>query len=185
MNENFFQSRKFLIPFNLCSFYLLWILIITEVAKRSFFISPVILLCFLVLHLILSKQSVLELFFICSFTLLGTLIESALLHLELYHYAPLLSLHSKIPPLWVACIYLLMSTTFSSSLYWLRKKHLALTSSLGFLGGASSYWFGYQTKVFHFDGSILTALLCLSLYWMFLFPFGFFMRKNLALMIKS
>ncbi|MCH1430215.1 MAG: DUF2878 domain-containing protein [Chlamydiales bacterium] len=180
MNFNFFQSRKFLIPFNACSFYFLWLLIITEVAKAKVALSPLALGFFLILHLVVSRETLLEITFISIFTLLGLLGESLLLQFGLHSYKAILNLPSFLPPLWLLGIYLITSSTFSTSLSWLKNQHIAIKCILGFAGGVSSYWFGYQTGVLKTLENVYFVLPILGSFWAIFFPFGFYLRKLLS-----
>lgn len=173
---NFFESRKFLVPFNGLGFYFLWFVIFYSVTQDQPFLSLSLCGLFLSLHLLLTKHKLYELVFMICFTVMGYLLECSFLAAGLVSYK---HAYMLFPPYWIALIYLTFSTTFSMSLFWLENKRL-LSTLLGFSGAMSSYFFGYKIGAASFSFEVWASIVFMSAAWAVFFPLCFIIRLRMA-----
>lgn len=76
-------------------------------------------------------------------------------------------------PLWLAALWLLFVSTFSSSLEWLIRLNLLTTAFLGAFGGAISYCAGESLNALSYHITLVPSFLFHGLNWFLLFPFLF------------
>jgi len=81
-------------------------------------------------------------------------------------------------PLWLVCLWLLFSTTFMHSLFWLRRC-LWLAAPLAAVLGPASYWFGANLTGAELRTPLLTSLAIMAGGWALLFPAGIYLAAKL------
>jgi len=109
----------------------------------------------------------------CVFAVLGILVDS------LFGALGLLEFSGNIPlPLWLACLWLIFSTTLAHSLFWLHK-HLLLAAVLAAISAPLSYFVGANLTSVSLNSSVWKSLLSIAAFWACFFPLGVFAMSRL------
>lgn len=176
-------SKKQLI--NLASFQLLWFICV----QGNNVLALSALIIFFGIHVLFVAKENAEYLFVAIFSLLGFVVESAVNTLGLIHYADGFSLslfnHTILTsPLWLLCLWAGFGTTFFHSLAWLGAKPL-LGSALVIISIPFSYYFGAELSDSVFPGSAMVALTIITLIWLAILPFGFFLVEQLRRLLNE
>ena len=82
-------------------------------------------------------------------------------------------------PLWLASVWLLFVSTFSSSLGWLTRVNVVFLALMGAVGGSISYCTGKKLNALYFHYDVLPEFLFHALNWFILFPFLFILHNHI------
>ena len=82
-------------------------------------------------------------------------------------------------PLWLASLWLLFASTFSSSLAWLRGAKVFFLAFLGSLGGALSYSAAEKLSALSYHSHLFPQFLFYGLNWFVLFPVLFILHHRI------
>lgn len=126
-------------------------------------------------HFTLSQNAREEMSFVFMVTLLGTVIDSALIHLGVFIF----SSDQYVIPLWLIAIWLSFSLTLNSSLSFL-KRSLILQYVIGAVAPPLSYLAGSKLGGVTFGYSHTVSLITLSVIWLCLLPFLFKLNKRFS-----
>ena len=129
-------------------------------------------LCALIIHGVFFVTHQNEWKVIAGFSCLGIVVDSGLV------YGNILQTDSHLIPLWLACLWVLLSLTLCHSLQWLHYKPL-LAAMLAAIIGPCCYWAGSQFVEIEFFPTF-TNLVTLSLVWMLIMPSGLILARHLS-----
>jgi hypothetical protein len=135
-------------------------------------IAAASLLIILLIHAIFFVNTSREWLVVFTFSLTGILIDSALVYLGI------LQTSTVFAPLWLMCLWVILSITLCHSLSWLQYR-LPLASVISAVAGPFSYWAGTQVV----DVSLQPfpeALFILAAIWAALLPAGLFLARKLT-----
>ena len=110
-----------------------------------------------------------------SVVIVGTAVDSVLRYLDVFRFedaAPLI-------PLWLMLLWALLATTLRHCLAWSARPWW-LTSALGAVGGALSYYGGGRLAGVHFPYGEVPTLMMIGVLWAGLFPLLHMMARRLA-----
>ncbi|WP_448695709.1 DUF2878 domain-containing protein [Pseudomonas moraviensis] len=110
-----------------------------------------------------------------SVVIVGTAVDSVLRYLDVFRFedaAPLI-------PLWLMLLWALLATTLRHCLAWSARPWW-LTSALGAVGGALSYYGGGRLAGVQFPYGEVPTLMVIGVLWAGLFPLLHMMARRLA-----
>ncbi|MFT5420601.1 MAG: hypothetical protein ACI9D5_001351 [Candidatus Endobugula sp.] len=135
------------------------------------FWAVVFTLCALVSHGLFFINNKREWAVIGLFSVFGILIDSTLIHFDI------LKSGATFIPLWLVCLWVLLSMTLCHSLKWLQK-YLLLSAVAAALLAPWSYWVGSQFVNIELIPSVMN-LLILAAAWALIIPMGLSLAKKL------
>ncbi|WP_027612229.1 DUF2878 domain-containing protein [Pseudomonas sp. URIL14HWK12:I6] len=112
---------------------------------------------------------------ILSVVLVGTAVDSLLRAAGVFEFQDL----SPLIPLWLMLLWALLATTLRHCLQWSARPWW-LTSVLGAVGGAVSYYGGGRLAGVQFPYGEVPTLIGIGLLWALLFPLLHFMARRLS-----
>jgi len=124
-------------------------------------------------HLQSSSHTAAETRFVIVVTLVGTLVDTCLIHLGVFVFES----HPFVIPLWLVAIWLSFSLTLNSSLNFL-KHSIKLQYVIGAIAPPFSYFAGSKLGAVTFGYSLPISLLAISLTWLCLLPFLYKLNQN-------
>jgi hypothetical protein len=163
------MRNKLLYLLNGGLFYFGWFAGIAGAAARYHWISPLVFMAILAVHLRYFGDWVAELkvvLFVCT---LGCLCDTAYINLGLIRFASIGFVPPFIAPLWVVSLYGMFGITLNHSLSWLKKR-LILSIPLGVAGGIISYLAGLRMGVAELLVEPWIALSAIGLVWAVITP---------------
>lgn len=147
---------------NYLAFYIGWVLLVRY--SNTYLI---IVYGYLLLHLLLAPNKLLELCTILIISGLGFLLETTMLTLQIYQF----KLPSYFCPLWFYSLWPLFASTFNYSLKKLEKISFWITGPAAALVAPFSYYAGARLNPsFSLKQPYLLSLLIIAFIWAFLFP---------------
>lgn len=126
----------------------------------------------LVIHGVFFVKNSREWMVILLFSSLGISIDSTLIYFEL------LKATSPIIPLWLVCLWVLLSLTLCHGLQWLQNR-LLLSAVAAAVIGPWSYWAGSQFVDIQLT-TLPTSLPVLALLWALVMPLGLYLARRLC-----
>jgi len=119
--------------FNWFSFYIYWYLCFWGAKNESFYIGPIIGFGFILIHIILVENRLIETKYIFLCLLLGFVLDSFFINLGLIHYKGQLVISDiSLAPIWILTLWAGFGTTVFYSLKWMKKRYF-LTSLIGII----------------------------------------------------
>ena len=112
---------------------------------------------------------------ILAVTLLGTVVDTALRALGVFHF----SLPGPLAPLWLILLWALLATTLRHCLAWSAQPWWR-ASLLGAVGGPLSYYAGSQLAGVSFGYGTLSTVIGLALLWGMIFPLLHWVARQLS-----
>ena len=112
---------------------------------------------------------------ILAVTLLGTVVDTALRALGVFHF----SLPGLLAPLWLILLWALLATTLRHCLAWSAQPWWR-ASLLGAVGGPLSYYAGSQLAGVSFGYGTLPTVIGLALLWGMIFPLLHWVARQLS-----
>ncbi|MDG2036369.1 MAG: DUF2878 domain-containing protein [Pseudomonadales bacterium] len=127
----------------------------------------------LVLHFCYITDNKKEWMLLCQVLLLGILIDSLLIALDV-----LVSVDgSLLPPLWLSALWLLFASTLNHCFSWLQGRWF-LAVLLGATAGPFSYWAGTNLSDVSLGLPLTHSLLAIALCWSVVFPVCLLLAKR-------
>ncbi len=126
----------------------------------------------LLIHALFFVKNTREWLVVIAFSLSGIIIDSLLVYTGIFQTTSVLA------PLWLMCLWVILSLTLCHSLSWLHN-HLPLASVIGGIAGPFSYWAGSQFVEITLH-PIPGALFTLALIWAILLPVGLLLARRLT-----
>ncbi len=133
---------------------------------------------YLGLHLWWSPQRKYELWYIAVVGLLGTGLDSLKKIMDLLTYASDSS-SAWLAPLWITAMWLIFSTTLTTSLRWLQGRY-ALAACFGAIGGSLAYIGGERLGGVSFNGDWALTVMILALVWGAMIPMLAWLAKRMV-----
>ncbi len=159
--------------FKLINFLLFQIIWAISVFGKNDWIPVTLLL--LALHFMLSPSQKKDLFTVLFVGAIGVLVDSALTGFKVFVFP-----HDFLIPAWLVVLWAAFALTLNHSFDWLTRSRSILQAVLGGVGGAFSYWMGYQFGAVDFSFSEVITCFILLLTWSILFPLFCFYVKRYA-----
>ena len=162
------------ILFNIVGFYICWWGSIWGAVNNLFFIGPICVLLFLFIHLfkiVYNKNEILYLF-ICF--ILGFILDTIFLRLEIINYKGYLPLEYNLAPLWVVGLWVCFGATVLHSFKWIRRRYITLFI-LGAICAPIIYLSASRLETLNFVNENFYALSFVSLGWAIFLPFLIFL----------
>ncbi len=122
----------------------------------------------LVLHLAITPRPLVEGRLILLTGLIGTLIDSTLMHLHLLDF-PTGRIHALVIPPWLIALWLLLATTLNGCLGWLQGRWW-LCAGVGAVGGLVAYGAGGRLGAVEWTTPLWLTALVVSVVWAVLLP---------------
>lgn len=155
--------KKFI---NFASFQLTWFACILGAASGWELLGVTIGFMAVIYNLKQAAQFGFELKLLIKGVLLGLVIDTSLIHLNLISFET--HYWKDISPIWMWVIWASLMTTLDSSMAWL-KDQLFLGAILGAIAGAASYFAGIRLGAGHFQNTI-NSLIVIAVAWFFVTP---------------
>ena len=163
---------------NIAGFYTCWWLSIYGASQESYFLGPISLLIYMIIHFIFLTENKVEYRYILICSILAFLFDTFLLNLNLIEYRGFLSENYQIAPLWVACLWISFSLSIFHSFKILQKKYKQ-SMFLGVLSGPFIYYSLSKIGIITLLYSSVSILILISISWMFIIPFYVFLADKL------
>ncbi|MBX8609770.1 DUF2878 domain-containing protein [Pseudomonas cichorii] len=119
----------------------------------------------LLIHLLWTSSWAREGRLLLAVTVLGTLLDSALMNLGVFDFGT----NSPLIPLWLVLLWAVLATTLNHCLAWTASPWWR-ASLLGAIGGPMSYYAGSQLAQAQFPIGLWPSLLILGAVWAVFFP---------------
>lgn len=147
---------------NYIAFYIGWVLLVRY--SNAFLI---IIYGYLLLHILLAPNKLLELGTILIISGIGFILETTMLNLQVYQFTS----HIHFCPLWFYSLWPLFASTFNYSLKKLNKIYFWITGPAAGLIAPFSYYAGAKLNPsFSIKRPYFLSLFIIALVWVFLFP---------------
>jgi hypothetical protein len=158
------RSMGYVVPYRLINgvmFNITWFAI---VITQSAVLAPVLAASHLLIHFFLMGRGAPELKMIAVVTVFGLVLDQLLFLAGVFTVDG----NAALPPIWMACIWPVLATTFMHAFSGLRA-HFLLASVFGAIGAAASFVAGTRLTDVAF-GSELYGPLIMAIVWAALFP---------------
>ena len=164
--------------FNIFGFYSCWWLGLYGAYSNLFYLGPLALLIFLLLHFykVVNHPNEYKYLIICLF--LGLIIDTMNIRLGLISYKGIIPLKYGISPLWAISLWVCFGATVFHSFKWLHKKYI-MSSILGFLTSPIIYISANKLGVVTFNQNYLYVLIIVSFIWAFFIPLYVYIADKL------
>ena len=158
------MNKKIL--FNIIGFYLCWWISIYAAANENYYLGPLSVFLFLIIHIFKIMSYNKEIFFLLICYLIGFLIDTIFLRLEIIEYNGYLSDKFHVAPLWVTCLWVCFGSSISHSFRWFKRRYLTL-AFLGSISGPIIYFSASKAGALNFSVNnfhLFSIGLCWSLF---------------------
>ena len=154
------------ILFNIIGFYICWFISIYAAANANYYLGPVSVLIFLLIHIkkIINYNREILFLLICYF--IGFFIDTFFLRFGVIEYKGILSSKFNVAPVWVTCLWVCFGTSISHSFRWFKRQYLYL-ALLGAISGPIIYYSASSSGALNFivnNYHLLSVALCWSLF---------------------
>ena len=165
---------------NVLGFYICWWLCIYGAIQEMYAVGPLSVLIYMVLHFVYLTNNKIEYLYILICFVLGFLIDTIILKLNIIRYSGFLPDNYNVAPLWVVCLWLCFSLSIFHSFKVLQKRYKE-SLFLGFVSGPLVYYSFSKIEIITISDSynILFILFFIAVLWMFLIPFCVFIADQL------
>jgi len=160
--------------FNVFGFKICWWACVLGAVNSQKFLGPSLVLAYLLIHIYLipspSKKS--EIYLLGIAAVLGTLIDSLLLNLNILSYEGMYSQINYIAPLWITAMWIGFTATLNHAFKNIMDKYLTQTF-LGLVAGPLAYATGNSLGAIKFNplNNDNFTLAVIAIVWGFSFPF--------------
>ena len=144
-----------------------WFACVLGAANRHAWIALVAAALALAVHSVWTKPAGRELELIACVTMLGTLLDSAVLNTGWIRYASGMYA-DHLAPYWITALWMLFATTLNVSMRWLHG-HYGWAVLLGAIGGPLSYWGAARLNAVQFVDT-MPLLITLAVVWAMAMP---------------
>jgi len=156
------------IVFNVIGFYICWWLTIFGVVKGYFFVGPIVVVLFLIIHFYKVTNHKKEDMFLFICFILGLIIESVLLNLNIIIHKGFLTQY-HVAPLWSVSLWVCFGATIYHSFKWMSKQYIA-SSILGAMSAPIVYFSFKSIGVVEFGMSNFITAVSVSVVWCLFIP---------------
>ena len=156
------------IVFNIIGFYICWWFTICGATTGYYFIGPVSTIIFLIIHFYKVTDHKKENLFLIICFLLGTLIETTLLNLNIIIHKGIL-VEYNIAPLWAISLWVCFGATIYHSFKWMSKQYV-ISSILGAMFAPIVYFSFQALEIIEFGMNNIITALSVSIVWCLFIP---------------
>ena len=160
---------NFRIILNFIGFYFCWWLTIYGAVKEIYFLGPLILILYMIVHFVYISFAKVEYLFIIICFFLGFLIDTVLLNLNFIIYKGYFPQHYNFAPLWSVSLWLSFGLSIFHSFQWLQRRYF-LTMILGIISGPIIYYSCLRANIIEFNLPLYQILIIISFLWSFILP---------------
>ena len=154
--------------FNVIGFYICWWFTILGVIKEYFFIGPLAVILFLIVHFYkVSNHKKEDLFLVICF-FLGAFIETTLFNLDIIIHKGIL-IQYNIAPLWAISLWVCFGATIYHSFKWMSKQYI-ISSILGVMFAPIVYFSFRTLGIVEFGMNNIITGLSVSAIWGLFIP---------------
>ncbi len=150
--------------FNIAGLQIGWFACALGAANNLPWAGPIVVTIYLLVHLYLVEDRHQELRLILLVGLIGTLIDGLMRFSGLLIYESAIPTVTWLAPVWITAMWMLFSSTFNSSLSWLKGRPV-IAVILGAVFGPLSYIAGVRLEAIAFGQEWLQTVLVLALVW--------------------
>ena len=154
---------------NLIGFYICWWLSIFGAVQGKYFLGPISLLMYIIIHFSIINHHKKEYIYLIFCLFLGFLVDTILLKINFIVYSGYLSENYRIAPLWVVTLWISFGLSIFHSFQLLQKNYKS-TMLLGTLSGPVIYYSCMKAKIISFEFSLVISLICISIIWSVILP---------------
>ena len=169
-------SKK--IIFNILGFYLCWWITVFGVKNSIFYIGPVSVVFFILVHLYKVMYDKKEIIFLFICFILGGIIDTILLRFSIVDYKGVLVDMYRLAPLWVMLLWLCFGATVYHSFRWAKRKYMSMFF-IGAISGPLVYFSASKLGVVVFNTNLLLVLVPISIIWSIFIPFLIFISDQI------
>ena len=163
---------------NAIAFQIAWFLCV--MANNE--VALITLVVFCLFHQLFIMRQKKEWLLILGFSSVGFVLDSLLQTTNLIQFNHAIELNEQISiiPIWMACLWVVFSTTLVHGLFWLHKRFI-LTVLVGIVLVPASYYLGVSLSDSSISTPLWLSLLSISVIWVVLLPVGLHCAKRLDL----
>jgi hypothetical protein len=155
---------------NFLLFQVAWFVCVISAARHLEWIAVISIVLAVGIHLLLVKDRKAELQLVLTAGLMGLLLDSILINLDVF--IPVSNWDSdNIAPMWLVSLWMLFGITLNHSLRWLQQRYL-VAAVMGFIFAPVAYWAGQRLGALTFppDQSPIISLLIIGACWILVTP---------------
>ena len=167
------------ILFNIIGFYFCWWASIFGATNKFYFIGPIFVSIFLLIHFLYVINQKKEIIFILICFFIGLLIDSFFLRFDIIHYKGYLPDNFNIAPLWVVSLWMCFGSSISHSFRWVKGNYMSLFL-LGAVSGPLIYASATKLEVLYFNYAAYINLISVSLAWGVFLPFVVYLSDKIV-----
>tara|TARA_B100000519_G_scaffold182129_1_gene174886 strand:+ start:159 stop:680 length:522 start_codon:yes stop_codon:yes gene_type:complete len=166
--------------FNIIGFQVSWWGCVLGVKSGMTYLGPLLMLCFLTVHIVRFLDNYSEIKLIILFGIIGTIIDTSMAYSEILIYNGKYTPETFFAPLWITSMWCGFSATINHSLQWLRHRYFA-SVLLGVVSGPLSYLAGIKFGAIEFDAAPIIALLIIAIFYGLTIPIMYWVNEKLVL----
>ena len=166
------------IIFNIIGFYVCWWFSVFAATKENYYLGPVLVFIFLIIHVLKVINYNHEILFLFICYLIGFFIDTLFLRLGIIEFSGYLSENFNIAPLWVTGLWVCFGACISHSFKWFKRRYTILTL-LGAISGPLIYFSASKVEVLIFNTSYY-HLFSISFCWALFLPFIVFISDRIV-----
>ena len=172
------MSEKWIKILNAIFFYVIWWGCILGITYSHNYLGPLLTIIAGTIHLNIISESrkASKVILLCG--VMALIVESLHLHAGFLSYEGYVLSESIFPPLWILCIWMTLGATLNYSMFFLKDRWILMVLCGGIFG-PSCYFFAMKGGILHFNFSILTSLLILSVVWGLSLPLMYHINKKI------
>ena len=159
---------NFKIVFNIIGFYICWWSTIYSVSINYYFIGPLVIFLFLIIHFYRGVNHRKEDIFLLICFILGTIIETTLLNFNIIIHNGILTKY-HIAPLWSIMLWVCFGATLYHSFKWMSQRYIE-SSILGALLAPIVYFSFRSFGIVEFGNNNLITGVAVSIIWGLFIP---------------
>ena len=162
-------------------FYIGWGALVAGAAHDHPWSGSLLVVAALLFHFVVTTTRWRDLLYVTIVSLVGWMIDTVFLHVQLMSYAsPTLGL-SWVAPLWLLLLYAQFATAIEQSMVWMRN-YAILAALAGPFGGITSYSLAAEIGAVTFLQDRLTVLIVIGCVWFVFLPGSFWLSKLISKM---
>lgn len=150
--------------FNFAGLQIGWFACALGAANSLPWAGPIVVSAYLLVHLSFVENRYHELRLILLVGLIGTLIDGLMRFSGLLIYQSAIPTVNWLAPVWITAMWMLFSSTFNTSLSWLKGRPV-ISAILGAVFGPLSYIAGVRLEAITFGQEWLQTVLILAIVW--------------------
>lgn len=147
---------------NIILFKTIWLLTVYTVANQLYFVGPIAVILNLCIHLIFSKNKLINIKLYALTSLVGFFVDTLLIQGQVISFSDA----SFISPLYMICLWLNFSTLFEYGLSWSLKKPIIAITLLAF-SAPFSYFSAFKLNAIGLQQPLYFSLVCIGVLWAF------------------